>query len=289
MTSGERSGRGGIWTVSAEGLRTWKARGYHGQGPSQLFFFTSREVVQVKTLILWLWRLLVVDVLIGMKAGAIISPIHGSMRGRIGGNVYSHNKGGDYVRLGTAPTNPQTSRQQTTRSQLGTFAASWTTTLTQAQRDAWDVYAAANPVKNSLGEDILISGLAWYVKCNTVLADAGATGISSPPVSAAPFALATVSVDISAATTVDVTFTATPLGAGERLITWISLPVSAGSTPNKAQTRLCGYSAAAAASPQAVTTPHSFQSGERGVVYAGVLSSEGLMSAFMQAIDDSDY
>lgn len=220
---------------------------------------------------------------------AIISPIHGSMRGRIGGNVYSHNKGGDYVRLGTTPTNPQTSRQQTTRTLLGNHAGRWTSVLTQAQRDAWDVYAAANPVKNSLGEDILISGLAWFVKCNTVLSDAGATTINEPPISAAPTGLLTVSIDISAATTMDVTFTATPLGAGDRLISWVSLPVSSGATPNKAQTRLCGYSAAAATSPQAVTTPHSFQSGERAVGYFGVLSEEGLMSAFMQAIDDSDY
>jgi hypothetical protein len=220
---------------------------------------------------------------------ARIVPIHGSMRGRIGANVYSHNKGGDYVRLGSIPTNPQSSRQQTTRTLLGNFAAMWTSTLTQAQRDAWDTYAAANPVKNSQGVDVLISGLAWYVKCNARLADAGATPVTSPPIAAAPSGLLTVSIDLSAATTLDVTYTATPLGAAERLISWVSLPVSAGSTPNMAQCRLAGYSAAAAASPQAVTTPHAFQTGERVVGYFGVLSGEGLVSAFMQAIDDSDF
>lgn len=219
---------------------------------------------------------------------AIIQPIHGSMRGRIGANVYSHNKGGDYVRLGTTPTNPQTSRQQDTRNALGLLAAYWTSGLTQAQRDAWDVYAEANPIKNSLGQDILISGLAWFVRANARLQDAGLSGNNDPPTNPAPTGLSTVSVDISAATTVDVTFTGGP-AAAEYLQLFVSLPVSLGSTPNLAQCRLVGYSAVAQASPWAATLPHSFQSGQRGVFYAAKMSEEGLMSAYLQAIDDSDY
>jgi hypothetical protein len=219
---------------------------------------------------------------------AIIQPILGPMRGRLGADVFSHNKGGDYVRLGTTPTNPQTSRQQTTRSILGTLAAAWTTVLSQSERDEWDAYAGANPVKNSLGQDVLISGVAWYEKCNARLSDAGLPLVTEPPLLAAPPALDTLAVDISAAGTADVTFTPV-LDADCALQLWVSLPVSAGSTPNMAQCRLAGYSALAQASPWAAALPHLFQSGQRGVFYAGVLRGEGLMSAYMQAIDDSDY
>lgn len=219
---------------------------------------------------------------------AIFRPIHGELRGRIGANVYSHNKGGDYVRLGTIPTNPQTTRQQTTRSQLGTAAAAWTTTLSAAQRDLWDVFAGANPIKNSLGEDILISGLAWYVKVATMLADAGQTAVTAPPVAAAPLAVLSLSVDMASGQTIDVTWTGV-LGAAEFLQTWVSLPVSQGSSPNQSQTRLAGYTASGPTSPEAVTTPHGFQTGERVVCFVRVCNEEGLCSAFVQAIDDIDF
>lgn len=219
---------------------------------------------------------------------AIFRPLLGEIRGRIAGNVFSHNRGGDYIRKGTTPTNPQTSRQQITRAILGTRSASWTSVLTQAQRDAWDVYAAANPVKNSLGEDVYISGLAWYVKANARLVDAGLALIADPPILGAPDAFNTLSVDISAVTTVDVTFTGA-LGADEVAQLWVSLPVSLGSSPNLAQCRLAGYSGLAEASPWAATLPHAFQSGHRGVFYACKLGEEGLISAYRQAIDDSDF
>ncbi|MBA7658243.1 hypothetical protein ES703_66192 [subsurface metagenome] len=37
---------------------------------------------------------------------AIIQPILGSLRGSIGDNTFSHNRGGDYVRRRVSPTNP---------------------------------------------------------------------------------------------------------------------------------------------------------------------------------------
>ena len=214
---------------------------------------------------------------------AIIIPIWGPMRGSIGANVFTHNKGGDCVRLRTTPTNPNTSRQQVTRAILGTFATLWDTGLSQDQRDAWDVYASEHPIINSLGKEIYITGLAWFVKCNARLMDAGATTLGDPPVYGAPSALASMSVAVSAATTLDVTF-APVLGEQERIQAWASLPVSLGSTPNIRQCRLVGYSPAGQVSPWAATLPHSFQKGQRAVVYAARMSEEGLMSAYLQAM-----
>ena len=274
-------------------------RVFHPHGPLQCFFHVEREVSQVNKVLSWAGWLLVVIVgavwsflrprglFIGWKTGAIILPFLGELRGRLGGDVFSHNKGGDYVRRGTTPTNPQTSRQQTTRTILGTFSSAWAG-LTQAAKDEWDVYAAGHPIKNSLGQDILISGLAWFVKCNARLADAGLGAVAEPPVFGAPTSLDTLAVDISAMAVGDVTFTPV-LDGDQAMQLWASLPVSLGSKPNLAQCRLVGYSALAEASPWAATLPHGFQSGTRGVFYAAVLGAEGLISAFLQAIDDSDY
>lgn len=219
---------------------------------------------------------------------AIFNPILGDLRGRLGANVFSHNKGGNYVRLGTTPTNPQTDRQQTTRSILASYSTFWLSNLDQAGRDAWDVWAATHPVKNSLGQDVYITGLAWYVKCCARLSDAGLAAPADPPTEGAPDGYTTLACDISAVTTVDVTF-APALGADEAMALWVSLPVTAGSTPNLKQCRLAGYSGLAEASPWAATLPHSFQTGQRGVFYACVLGAEGLISAFKQSIDDSDF
>lgn len=219
---------------------------------------------------------------------AIFNPTLGSIRGRIGGNVFGHNKGGDIIRLGTPPTNPQTSRQQATRAILGSLSSEWTSLLSQAQRDDWDVYAANHPIKNSLGLDVYINGLDWYVKCNARLADAGLVQVVDAPIFGAPTAPATFAVDISALAVADVTYTVV-CGADEALSLWASLPVSLGSTPNLAQCRLMGYSDLAEASPWAAALAHGFTSGKRGVFYCAKLGPEGLISAFVQAIDDSDY
>lgn len=215
---------------------------------------------------------------------AIFNPTLGAIRGRIGGNVFSHNKGGDYIRIGTAPTNPQTARQTAVRSIFGTLSSQWTTTLTPAQRLAWEVYAAGHPVKNSLGQDVEITGLSWYIKCNAALADAGLTAVTDPPILTAPDALTTFTIAVTGGTVVTATFTDV-LAAGEAMQLWVSRPVTAGSSPNKSQCVLAGYSGLAEASPWAATSPHAFAVDTKCVAYAARLSAEGLMSAYMSADD----
>jgi len=219
---------------------------------------------------------------------AIFKPIHGQMRGRIGANVWSHNKGGDYVRVGTAPTNPNTVRQQEARSYLGDLAQAWTTVLTSAQRGNWKTYAQNHPVENALGQEIYLTGLNWYVKINARLWDTGDALLTNPPVGGGPGALTTLSIDVSAATTIDVTYTAA-LGAAERMQLWSSLPGSAGASPNFKQCRLVGYSAQAAASPIAFTSPFGIQSGDTVVVFAAILDDEGLIGPYLSADDTADY
>ena len=109
---------------------------------------------------------------------AIIQPILGSLRGSIGDNTFSHNRGGDYVRRRVSPTNPSSTRQQTMRTFLSTLAALWSTTLTSAQRAQWNTWAENQTREGPLGNSINLTGINAYVMLNCHLLDAGDTRIA---------------------------------------------------------------------------------------------------------------
>lgn len=216
--------------------------------------------------------------------GELIGSLSGSQDGITG----SHNKGGYYLRKKSTPTNPNSSRQQTTRSVFGMYAGAWTTTLTQAQRDLWNAYAQTHTIKDALGQDIYINGISWYIMFNTRLSDAGDPAITVPPPGAAPGGFFSLSVDISAINTADVTFTPA-LGAADRVQLWQTLPGTTGQTPNFKQARLVGYSPAAQASPWAATMPFGCASGEQVTFYGAVMNDDGQISVYEQYTDLADY
>lgn len=221
---------------------------------------------------------------------AIIQPILGSLRGSIGDNTFSHNRGGDYVRRRVSPTNPNSTRQQTMRSLLATLASAWSTVLTGPTRAAWNVWAGNQAKEGPLGNSINLTGINAFIWCNTHILDAGDPQINSPPIIVAPAALNTFSVDISALAVGDVTFTATPLAADQRLILFMSLPQSGAAQPNFKQSRIVGYSALAQASPWAATLPFTVQSGQTVVFWGAVYENDtGLFSGFLRAVDAADY
>lgn len=221
---------------------------------------------------------------------AIIQPILGSLRGSIGDNTFSHNRGGDYVRRRVSPTNPNSTRQQAMRTILSTLAGLWSSTLTPAQRAQWNTWAENQSKEGPLGNSINLTGINAYVWLNSHLLDAGDTRIDAPPIVVAPTGLLTMSVDVSAITTGDVTFTGTPLAANHKAVLFMSLPQSGAAEPNFAQCRIVGYSAAAQASPWAATLPFNVTSGQTVVFYCAIMDDEtGLFSAFLRAVDTSDY
>ncbi len=221
---------------------------------------------------------------------AIIQPILGSLRGSIGDNTFSHNRGGDYVRRRVSPTNPNSTRQQTMRTFLGLLSSLWSTTLTPAQRGEWNTWASQQNKEGPLGNSINWTGANGYISTNTHLLDAGDTRIDAPPVVVAPTGLLTLSADISAATTCDFTFTGTPAAANHKLVAFMSLPQSGAAQPNFKQCRIVGYSAAAQASPWAATLPFSVISGQTVVFFVAIMDDEtGLFSAFLRAVDLSDF
>lgn len=115
-----------------------------------------------------------------------IPTIAGPMSGSLGGIVASHNKGGQYFRLRSIPTDPASPQQVTLRGNMSSLATRWSGVLTQVQRDAWDVYAANVPRPNRFGGSQLLSGIAHYVRSNSPRMQADPGGTDLPIVDAAP-------------------------------------------------------------------------------------------------------
>lgn len=82
--------------------------------------------------------------------------------GSVGGSTFSHNRFGLYVRARRKPVNTNTSYQQTVRGHFSTASSQWRG-LTAEQRAAWDAWAAATPVVNSLGQTVFLTGAQQYV------------------------------------------------------------------------------------------------------------------------------
>ncbi|MBA7647992.1 hypothetical protein ES703_55771 [subsurface metagenome] len=221
---------------------------------------------------------------------AIIQPILGMLRGSIGGNVFSHNRGGDYVRKRVAPTNPNSTRQQTMRSILAGLASDWSNILDDAQRAQWNIWSGQQPKEGPLGNSINLTGINGFIWCNSHILDAGDPLLEEPPTDVAPDALDTFAVDVSAITTADVTFAATPSGATLRLVMFMSLPQSGHAQPNLKQCRIVGYSDLNQASPWAATMPFNVIPDQTCVFFAARYSNlTGLLSGFLRAVDSADY
>lgn len=112
--------------------------------------------------------------------------------GSLAGQTSSRNRFGQYRRTRAKPVNPASAAQVEARTRLSAFATAWRG-LTQAQRDAWNSYAAETSVVDRLGQTIFLTGLQWYVRVNSTIGTvndlAGSPAIavrSLPPVGLNP-------------------------------------------------------------------------------------------------------
>lgn len=104
------------------------------------------------------------------------------MRGSIGGQVFSRNRFGNYIRSRITPVNPQSSRQNKIRNVIQSLAQYWSNTLTQAERDEWEVYAAAIVRVNKLGAQIKLTGFNHFIRSNSIRSQLDESIIESGPV-----------------------------------------------------------------------------------------------------------
>lgn len=155
-------------------------------------------------------------------------PTVASISGSIGGTTFSHNRGGPYMRRRGIPVNPASARQLMRRAALGTISQNWQT-LTRPQQDSWTNWARQNPIVDTLGQSILMSGQQSYIKLNTRLFQYALAQLTLPPIIPAPDALATLTLtaDIGLGN-FEIAFTATPLAANTSVWVRAALINSAG-------------------------------------------------------------
>lgn len=137
-------------------------------------------------------------------------------RGKLGGHVFSKNRGGAYLRTKVTPSNPQTEDQVAQRALLATFSQAWKG-LTEAQRTAWNGAVGQYATTNVFGDTVNPTGATLHTKLNINVALAGGSAILVPP------------LPVGVASPAGVSVTATVTGSVVT-INWTSGPVPAGVT-----------------------------------------------------------
>ena len=110
-----------------------------------------------------------------IKFSALVSDASGS----VGGNIFSRNANGTYVKAFTMPHNPNTSKQQAVRTQFANLTTQWKS-LTVAQQQLWTDAAPQYKYNDSLGETRQYTGQQLFNKINNTLAVLGLPFITSP-------------------------------------------------------------------------------------------------------------
>lgn len=158
----------------------------------------------------------------------------------------SRNRFGQYYRNRSIPVNPATSFQLVQRARLSANSTAWRT-LTAAQRAGWNDLATQVLLTDALGQSYTPTGFNVYVQVNNNNTDAGNAVVADAPAYTTPNALTLGAITLTAAA-FSIAYTVTPLPAGNRCFTYVSLQRSAGRA-FEADLRLLQVSAAAAASP----------------------------------------
>lgn len=172
-------------------------------------------------------------------------------RNKLGGQVFSKNRGGAYVRTKVTPSNAQTSFQTAARSIL-TYFAQLFRTLSSAQILAWN-----NAVSDFTGTDIFgdvktPSGLNLYIRLNANLAKVGEPAITTPPLPQNVSPVTGLAITASAGGgTLAISANEATVGAGQRMYIEATAPYSPGKSFIKSEFRTIGFTGVNAGLPYA--------------------------------------
>lgn len=89
-------------------------------------------------------------------------------RGKLGGQVFSRNRAGAYVRTKVTPINPRTTFQQSVRSVFGSISSAWSS-LTAAQRASWNEAVSNWQRTNIFGDLTTPTGKSLFQRLNNSL------------------------------------------------------------------------------------------------------------------------
>lgn len=117
-------------------------------------------------------------------------------RGKVGGNVFSRNKAGAYLRTFVKPTNPSTPAQQVIRNRVQSLVTSWRA-LTDPIRLAWNNAAQNFPQTNKMGETFYLTGQQLFTKFNSNLLAGGEAVSSAAPMNSTQSVIAITDLTVS--------------------------------------------------------------------------------------------
>jgi len=217
--------------------------------------------------------------------------IIGEASGSLASMVFSHNRGGQYIRQRSIPTNPNTTFQQAIRSLVSSLTSRWMDTLTVAQRAAWDVYADLVPLLDALGEPRNVGGLGMYIRGNVARLQTDPTNL--PRVDDGPtifnlgsYTEPSVGNVTEAGQTFDVTFDNTDDWANEdeaAMVIYASRPQNPSINHFKGPYRLTGEilgdSVTPPTSPDTQTTAFPFVAGQKMFFRTVVTRADGRTSS----------
>ncbi|MBA7675775.1 hypothetical protein ES703_84012 [subsurface metagenome] len=214
-------------------------------------------------------------------------------RGSMGGVTFSRNRYGAYTRARVTPVNPNTGLQFAARLRFRVLASRWTFALTQAQRNAWDLYGENVSWLNKLGQTVKLTGYAHYQRSNgAILAAGGILVDDAPVVFSLPEADLTFAAAISEATQqISTTFDNTLDWAGEdegHLLVHMALP-RVGSRlyigpPTRTAGAVDGDSVTPPTSPALIPTPYVVAAGQRTEVLARVIRADARVSTLFRVV-----
>lgn len=146
--------------------------------------------------------------------------------GKLGGHVFSKNRGGSYIRTKVTPSNPQSSAQMTVRGIFASISSGWSS-LTESARNSYRNFVADYAKTDIFGDLRNPSGKSLYQRLNQNLA------ISNQPLlaqcvapSEVPFANMVSAICSIAGTTFDVETSGDTTGS--KVVVWATPSLSQG-------------------------------------------------------------
>jgi len=176
--------------------------------------------------------------------------------GKLGGQVATKGRNGLNIRTKVKPINRRTTTQVNQRSRLSTLSAAWRA-LTDSQRSQWSSVAAQFTRHNNFGQKYHPTGKNFYVQINDNLLVAGSATVSTPPLTTPATAQTAMTATSIAANSVGITFAASPVPAGMKLVVAATRGLSAGVSFVGKQFRQISTIAAAATTPQDLTAAYT--------------------------------
>jgi len=147
-----------------------------------------------------------------IRAGSLA----GNIRGSIGGDTFSQNRYGTYVRRRAIPTVVRTMYTEQVRNAFGVCSQAWQT-LTYDQQEMWKTWAKENPITDKFGEQQILSGNCAFIKLNSRIVRLGYNWKPLPPGKTAPPNIEQLALSSMSDTKIEINTTPSTLDTNLRL------------------------------------------------------------------------